>query len=195
MNISLLTVLVTLLLGILGFIVNTYLQRQNNSIDVITKNRIERRTKTQEIMAAFIKYADYNSIKSIIALNKQNETIQELYTNYATLRSLYTNTFAKDIELMNKCKDLLNTIVKYLNDFEKFSKEDIDKQLNIDKQNFENIFDLYLYTDWSRIKAETIGKRKKGGAKKWLDDFVEAERLYEKTFQTMNNSFGQLDAR
>lgn len=45
MNISLLTVLVTLLLGILGFIVNTYLQRQNNSIDVITKNRIERRTK------------------------------------------------------------------------------------------------------------------------------------------------------
>lgn len=38
MNISLLTVLVTLLLGILGFIVNTYLQRQNNSIDVITKN-------------------------------------------------------------------------------------------------------------------------------------------------------------
>lgn len=195
MNISLLTVLVTLLLGILGFIVNTYLQRQNNSIDVITKNRIERRTKTQEIMATFIKYADYNSIKSVIALNKQNDAIQELYTNYATLRSLYTNTFKKDIELMNKCKDLLNTIVKYLNDFEKYSKEDIDKQLNIDKQNFEYIFDLYLYTDWSRIKAETIGKRKNGGAKKWLDDFDEAERLYEKTFQIMNNSFGQLYTR
>ncbi len=95
MNISLLTVLVTLLLGILGFIVNTYLQRQNNSIDIITKNRIERRTKTQEIMSTFVKYADYNSIKSIIALNKQNEAIQELYTNYATLRSLYTNTFKK----------------------------------------------------------------------------------------------------
>ena len=186
MNISLLTVLVTLLLGILGFIVNTYLQRQNNSIDIITKNRIERRTKTQEIMSTFIKYADYNSIKSIIALNKQNEAIQELYNNYATLRSLYTNTFVKDIELMNKCEDLLNTIVKYLNDFEKYSKEDIDKQLNIDKHNFEYIFDLYLYTDWSRIKAETVGKRKKGGGKKWLDDFEEAERWYKKNISKNN---------
>lgn len=184
MNISLLTVLVTLLLGILGFIVNTYLQRQNNSIDVITKNRIERRTRTQEIMATFIKYADYNSIKSVIALNKQNETIQELYTNYATLRSLYTNTFVKDIELMSKCNDLLNAIVKYLNDFGKFGKEDIDNQLNIDKKNFEYIFDLYLYTDWSRIKAETVGKRKKGGGKKWLDDFEEAERWYNKNLKT-----------
>ncbi len=186
MNISLLTVLVTLLLGILGFIVNTYLQRQNNSIDVITKNRIERRTRTQEIMATFIKYADYNSIKSIIALNKQNETIQDLYTNYATLRSLYTNTFTKDIELMNKCKDLLNAIVNYLNDFEKFNKEEIDKQLNIDKQNFEYIFDLYLYTDWSRIKAETIGKRRKGGGKKWLDDYEDAEKWYKKNILKNN---------
>ena len=180
MNISLLTVLVTLLLGILGFIVNTYLQRQNNSIDIITKNRIERRTRTQEIMATFIKYADYNSIKSIIALNKQNEAIQELYTNYSTLRSLYTKTFKKDIDLINNCADLLNTIVNYIINFEKYTKDDIDKQLDIDMKNFEYIFDLYLYTDWSRIKAETVGKRKKGGGKKWLDDFEEAERWYVK---------------
>ena len=165
MNISLLTVLVTLLLGILGFIVNTYLQRQNNSIDIITKNRMERRTKTQEIMASFMKYADYNSIKSTIALNKQNEAIQELYNNYSTLRSLYTYTFSKDIDLINRCRDLLNTIVKFLNDFDKYSKEDIDKQLQSDKENFEYIFDLYLYTDWSRIKAETVGKRKKAEVK------------------------------
>ena len=87
---------------------------------------------------------------------------------------------------MNKCKDLINTTVKFLNDFEKYSKEDINKQLNIDKQNFEYIFDLYLYTDWSRIKAETIGKRKKGGGKKWLDDFEEAERWYKKNISKNN---------
>ena len=180
MNISLLTVLVTLLLGILGFIVNTYLQRQNNSIDIITKNRMERRTKTQEIMAIFIKYVDYNSLSSIVALNKQNEVIQELYTNYAMLRSLYTYTFSKDIDLINRCRDLLNTIVDYLNDFDKYNQEDINKQLRIDEENFEHIFDLYLYTDWSRIKAETVGKRKKGGGKMWLEDFGEAERWYNK---------------
>lgn len=49
-----------------------------------------------------------------------------------------------------------------------------------DEQNFEYIFDLYLYTDWSRIKAETVGKRKKGGGKKWLDDFEEADWWYKK---------------
>lgn len=41
------TVLTTLLLGVLGFIVNTLLQRRNNSIKIITQYRIERKNKTQ----------------------------------------------------------------------------------------------------------------------------------------------------
>lgn len=41
--ISIITICVTVLLGVAGFLINTYMQRKNNSITVITSYRLERR--------------------------------------------------------------------------------------------------------------------------------------------------------
>ena len=180
MIVSILTISVTLLLGILGFIVNTLIQRKNNSIDIITKNRLNRRKETQEIMYRFIQYADYNSISAIINLNNQHDVIIELNYNYAKLRSLYTKTVQKDIEMIDECKRLLNTIVKYINNFSEYDKESIERDLHDILASFEKIFDLYLYTEWSRIKAETVGKRRGAGLNAWLNDFDIAKSYYEK---------------
>ena len=180
MLVSIITIFVTLLLGILGFVVNTLLQRKNNSIDVITKSRMKRKELTQDIMATFLRYANYDSIKLVVLLNKQNEVIQELYKNHSVLRSLYTYTFSKDVELINGCHKLLSVEVKYLNEFANSNKEIIEKDIDKERKEFEYIFDLYLYTDWSRIKAETVGKRRTGGIKKWMDDYNEAVIWYEK---------------
>lgn len=179
MLVSVITVLVTLLLGILGFIVNTLLQRQNNSIDVITKNRITRRSITQNLMATFYRYSDYNSVKAVISLDKSNDVICELYGAFATLRSMYTKTFVKDIELLKESENLLNIIVKCINGFDSYSESEISNNLKEAKEKFEFIFDLYLHTDWNRIKIETIGKKGKGGGKDWLADFEKHKEWYK----------------
>ena len=47
--ISLIAVCVTLLLGVIGFIINSFIQRKSNSISVITKTRLNRREKTKTL--------------------------------------------------------------------------------------------------------------------------------------------------
>ena len=48
------TVCVTLLLGVVGFIVNSMIQRKSNSISVITNTRLERRKQTQELASVLL---------------------------------------------------------------------------------------------------------------------------------------------
>ena len=50
----------------------------------------------------------------------------------------------------------------------------IISDLNAATIEFEKLFDLYIHTDWERIKAETIGKRKTGGWNKWREDYDRA---------------------
>ena len=46
--VSIISVCVTLLLGVAGLIFNSYVQRKTHSISVITKTRLARREKTKE---------------------------------------------------------------------------------------------------------------------------------------------------
>lgn len=59
------TVSVTIILGVLGFVVNTILQRKNNSIKIITQYRIDRKNATQEITAKLLSYTDYHYYEAL----------------------------------------------------------------------------------------------------------------------------------
>ena len=56
--ISIISVCVTLLLGVVGFIANSFIQGKSHSIQVITKTRLVRREKTKELTAKTIMLSD-----------------------------------------------------------------------------------------------------------------------------------------
>ena len=63
--ISIIVICVTLLLGVTGFIINSFVQRKSNSINVITKTRLARREKTKELMAKMIKLSNIDYLDSL----------------------------------------------------------------------------------------------------------------------------------
>lgn len=168
------TVAVTLFLGIVGLIVNTLLQRRNNSIHTITEKRIERRTKTQKCVAKLIKYSDNQFLDAID--KKEFHKVKEKTIKYCSiLRSMYTYTYWHDKELCEAAFELKIAIFDY-----------IDKKINAEKllrkrEKFTNIADIYMQTDWSRIKVETTGKSFNLSAK---DEFNDAFVTYKEKMRS-----------
>lgn len=62
--ISIITICVTVLLGVVGFLINTYMQRKNNSITVITGYRLERRQKMMNLVSILLANSDPYYIES-----------------------------------------------------------------------------------------------------------------------------------
>ena len=75
----------------------------------------------------------------------------------ATLRSLYTFTVKEDLELVEAADELKSAVYEILfgsnANYEKLSKR---------RDAFSKVVDIYLTTEWKRIKLETVGKTKKG---------------------------------
>ena len=155
--IAILTVCVTFLLGIMGLIANSMIQRKSNSISVITGTRLERRKTTQELAAKLLRYGDAEFLKTVKSEKEKAEAMEVCSGCVATLRSLYTFTVKEDLELVEAAEELKSTVYEILfgsnANYEKLSKR---------RDVFSKIVDIYLTTEWKRIKLETVGKTKKG---------------------------------
>jgi len=57
-----------LVLGVAGFIVNSFIQRRNNSIKVVVQHRLERRQRTLEKLAVLIKLSDRDYLSMVLGL-------------------------------------------------------------------------------------------------------------------------------
>ena len=147
---AIITVLATLLLGIIGFIVNTLLQRKNNSIKIITQYRIDRKNSTQEITAKLLSYTDYHYYASLTDEEKR-ANVQNIVKEVASLRSVYYFSFPKDAEFVQAAYSLKNAFCEEEKDWDK---------IRLAQANFAHVSDIYTSTDWKRIKLETVGKGK-----------------------------------
>ena len=145
---AIITVLVTLVLGIVGFIVNTLLQRKNNSIKIITQYRIDRKNSTQQITARLLSYTDYHYHTSLTDEEKR-KNIQNIVKEVAILRSVYYFSFPKDADFVKAAYSLKNAYCEEKKDWDKISAA---------QAKFAHISDVYTSTDWKRIKLETVGK-------------------------------------
>ncbi len=52
------SIVASTLLAVVGFIVNTRIQRKNNSIHIVTEKRVQRRERTHELVAEILKLSD-----------------------------------------------------------------------------------------------------------------------------------------
>ena len=147
---AIITVLVTLVLGIIGFIVNTLLQRKNNSIKIITQYRIDRKNSTQQTTAKLLAYTDYHYYTSLTDEEKR-KNVQNIVNEVASLRSVYYFSFPRDAEFVQAAYTLKNAFCEKKKDW---------KKISLAQANFTRISDIYTSTDWKRIKLETVGKGK-----------------------------------
>ncbi len=168
---QILTIAVSLLLGVGGFIVNSRIQRKTNSIHTVTEKRVERRDKTQECFATLLLNSDLLVIKK--GLN--DDSLLEVSRCVTTLRSLHTFTYDKDKELIEAAEKLEKEIYAFVS-----SNGNSDQSNLMDARNrFSKLADLYVQTEWSRIKIETMGKRRFTGRN---DKFGETYEEYSKKY-------------
>lgn len=167
---AIITVSVTLILGIIGFIVNTLLQRKNNSIKIITQYRIDRKNSTQEITAKLLSYTDYHFYMSLTDEEKR-ENVQNIVKEVANLRSVYYFSFPKDAEFVKAAYSLKNAYCEEKKDWNKIS---------IAQANFAHISDIYTSTDWKRIKLETVGKGRstKSALPSWTEIYKQNDSYF-----------------
>lgn len=165
--------IVSFSIGCAGLIVNAFIQRKNNSIRIVTEKRVERRSMTQAYMADIIHCSDLKYIDSLTSSEKK-QVIFKLSNACACIRSMYTYTYARDIELCESANQLEECVIAYINNVEQgveFLRDAIEAQ----KAEFIKNADIYIQTDWSRIKTEAEGKKKN---KKNRDKFGEAYQKY-----------------
>lgn len=148
--ISIISICVTLILGVIGFIMNSLIQRKNNSIEIITKKRIARRDTILNISTTIIKLSDEDYIQNI-AVSDWKAYIDELIENCAKLRAILEFEYARDKEFVNAAYNLKDRIIKSK------GKSEINNQKY--RKEFIKLMDVYTLTEWQRIKLETVGKK------------------------------------
>lgn len=150
------TPLVTLLAAVCGLIANTLIQRKNNSITVIVKKRLERRDRLQALSASIMNNSDVDYL-SLLSKEERVECFSKITSYCSELRSILEFSFKHD-------KDLVNSAIKIKNDvFDFLNGEDVRSTLEKNRKTFAKLLDLYITTEWQRIKNETVGQGKKGG--------------------------------
>ena len=172
--ISIIAICVTLLLGVTGFIINSFVQRKSNSINVITKTRLARREKTKELMAKMIKLSNTDYSDSL-EKKEQKEVISSLAEVTAEIRSEYSSVFPCDQKLINQTDLLSNSVLAYLDS----PNEENKKELISNRDNFIKEMDLYIQTEWKRIKLETVGKMKNNKKPSWDDIHDDYQEKYK----------------
>lgn len=158
--VSIISVCVTLLLGIGGLIFNSYVQRKTHSISVITKTRLARREKTKDLLAKMIKFSDTKYLDCLDEKEKK-DVISSLAEVSSMIRAEYTGTYHCDIELIDLTEQLKDKVISYLRGTT--SQEELMKARN----ELIKTFDIYIQTEWQRIKLETVGKMKKNSKPTW----------------------------
>lgn len=156
-----------------------------NVIEIITHTRLDRRSTTQKAFAILLMYSDFQWIAMIVNEQNLNErerlkqkTITEMVKAVAQMRALYSYGFREDKELVDTAETLKDVTIEFVN----LGKpvEEWEEQIGRVRQNFDRAIDVYMSTEWKRIKLETVGKERKHnlyGA--WQDLYEESAFYYD----------------
>lgn len=187
MIVPIVTVCVTLLLGIAGVVANSRIQRKSNSIKVITQTRLDRRAHTQNRVAALLKLSDPFYIESLSTLEERRQAAREAAGIAADLRTKYCFYLKEDADLIGAVFE-----VKYILCKTMLEEIELDKkQLMAARRTLAQNVDVYTSTEWKRIKLETVGKETQG--KKSIASWQSIYEYYNSHFLKDKNAslFGE----
>ncbi len=175
------SIFATFLVGVLGIVVNAYYQRKNNSIRIITEKRIERRGKTHDLVTQILHYSDLNYLEYVDSDDERKRVIDKLSKSVSNLRAIYTGTFIKDVEMCERAQILETSVCEYLKKSNKANANKVD----YDRNAFIKLADIYIQTEWSRIKMETIGKNRCGSSDEFRKQYSENEKKFNENIDAL----------
>mgnify|MGYP007106304931 CR=1 FL=1 len=195
MNIDLLAILVTLVLGVAGVVVNSFIQRRNNSIKVIVQHKLERRQRTLEKLSVLIKLSDRDYSSMVLGLldaasteagfegkdhsecsSERSEATRQVVEACASIRSMYCGSYPCD-------RDLIRVLDFFKRSFARCIQTGrYDSALETPRATLIKIIDVYCTTEWRRIKNETVGK-KRASSDAWIQTFKQIEEMYEENME------------
>lgn len=178
-----------------GFVVNSFIQRRNNSIKVIVQHRLERRQRTLEDLAVLIKLSDRDYLSSVLGLidaalieegfkeksraecsSERSEALRQVVEACASIRAMYCGSYSCD-------RDLIRVLDSFKRAFARCIQTGrYDSDLETPRATLIKIIDVYCTTEWRRIKKETIGK-KRSSRDAWIQTFKQIEEMYEENME------------
>lgn len=179
--ISIITVCVTLILGITGVLANTLIQRKSNSIKVITQTRLERRAHTQKRVADLLKLSDPYYIMSLSTEEEKRQAARESAEVAADLRTNYCFYVKEDSDLIGSVYEVKSILCRIL-----LGGIELEESQLIDARGtLARYADVYTSTEWKRIKLETVGKEVQG--KKSIASWQSIYHYYDSNFLKKEN--------
>jgi len=175
-SIQLLATILTLVVGIGGFIFSSVTSKKTRRANIVSVRRKER-------MENLILY--YSEIVSMCHLNSlENSTPETFYKDILRLQNNFTMSlnlsFEKDVALCDNVKEIVNNAIIL---FEHRPENDESQKYQIDfvkrKNYLEFLLNMHLSTEWGRIQLEAE-KGKKVDLKKWTELYIENVSYYDK---------------
>lgn len=162
---------VTILTFVFAVIITTLIGLKNtkneNRITVITKKRLVTHDNIRKAVQDINTYSDP---QYLISCDCHNDCILHLFEAFSLLRINLHAGYHMDMILIKKGQRILDDVLSLIRSSEQ-KAEDI-RALNIRRHEFINLVDIYLTTEWRRIKKEI--RKVSDYGDDWDKDFLDS---------------------
>lgn len=148
---QIITIAITLGLGLINSHQTKKLQHGQNIISVTTNYRMKRCEQLKECGQILLS----NTTPALLSLNKNNsDMLKEAYKAAETMSMIMHRYFVYDRELIELASDIAELAILFDSNSDDKS---IYLKLEYKRKTFRIKCDIYTTADWSRIKSETEG--------------------------------------
>lgn len=161
---QLVTIGVTLLLGLINVFLSRRIQKGRNIVDITTKYRLERMKMQQDAMRRLLVNA--SPVRMRLDRNSLAESIVRVFDAAAAFETLLHAHFEQDRELIGQTRLAAELAAQYADVLSRGAGDaDLEDRLEQQLREISRLNDIYTAAEWTRIKQETEGRNTK--AEEW----------------------------
>lgn len=182
------TISITLILGLLSAYQNRKLQHGQNIISVTTSIRAKRTDRLQECGEEVIT----NTMPELLDMQKEPELMLKNACQAAeTMGMLLHRNFEADKELIDMSAQIVQLAITYVNagKTEGTKKREALQKLMYHRDVFKLKCDCYFSAEWDRVKRETKGKDT--SSQSWIDYHKEICEKNRELFEEVEKKYSR----
>lgn len=174
------TILITLTLGLITSYQTKKLQQGKNIISVTTNYRMKRCEQLKECGQKLMS----NTSPELLAFNyESNKMLYEAVVSAETISMILHRHFEYDRELIDLSAEIVNIAISY----NKEKSNRIYDELEYKRKLFRIKCDIYTTADWNRIKSETDGRNT--SSQSWYDYYENISVEFKDEIASIENEY------
>lgn len=178
---QIITIAITLFLGVVTFLQTRRIQHGQNIIAVTTKYRGERTEQMKDAGAALLA----NTSCELLLMSEDPEKMLMEATKAAEkIGVIMHRNFEADKELIALAYETVDVAIQLVKSKGKANKNELCRLRDI----FRLKCDLYSVADWNRIKEETKGENT--SSQSWIAYYAKLEEEFKDEFDAINRKYG-----